>query len=115
MPFAQAQKLWGTCRLFRARSVVVHMHAYLRQVRARASATCRSVGASTADAPDCRTERPMRRTNAERSWRMTCCTVRPFREAMRSCKGHDPGFKWSGAPQRRWQCARSCHYYPLAH
>ena len=31
----------------------------------------------------------MRRTKAERSCRMTCCTVRPLREAMRSCKGHN--------------------------
>lgn len=58
---------------------------------ARASATCLRLGASTAEAPDCSTEMPMRRMKAALSCRITYCTVRPFREAIRSCSGEQEG------------------------
>jgi len=67
---------------------------------ASASATCLRLGASTAEAADCSTEMLIRRMNPGRSWRMTSCTVRPFRLAILSCK-IDKGQKLESIVEQR--------------
>ena len=74
---------------------------------ASASATCLRLGASTAEAADCSTEMPIRRMNPGRSWRMTSCTVRPFRLAILSCKVNN-GEKLEDVQQR------DCAKFPIA-
>ena len=73
---------------------------------ASASATCLRLGASTAEAADCSTEMPIRRMNPGLSWRMTSCTVRPFRLAILSCKINSRQ-KLKDVEQR--DCSRKLH------